>query len=82
MEVKSGEPLRAWDTAGKSVPLTDWNTLSVDGLFDNLERNADGDSEIQIAFDPRWHFPTSVRTVTRPGPDTWGIIEARGLRPM
>jgi len=82
MEVKRGEPLRAWDTAGKSVALTNWNTFSIDGLFDNLERKVYVDGEVQIGFDPRWHFPAYVNTIARPGPDTWGIIEARGLRPI
>lgn len=82
MEVRRGEPLRAWDTAGKSVALTNWNTFSIDGLFDNLERKVDVDGEVQVGFDPRWYFPAYVSTITLPGPDTWGIIEARGLRPI
>jgi len=80
MEVRGGQPLRAWDRAGKAVPITDWNTLSIDGLFDNLERSLDRQGLVDIAFDSRRHFPTYVRTVTLPGPDSWGIIEARGLR--
>jgi hypothetical protein len=82
IEVRSGQPLRAWDRAGKSVGLTDWNTLSIDGLYDNLERSVDINGEVQIAFDPRWHFPRYVRTVVLPGPDAWSITEARALRPM
>lgn len=82
MEVRRGELLRAWDTAGKSVALTSWNTVSIDGLFDNLERQVDVDGEVQVGFDPRWHFPAYVRTIALPGPDTWTIIEARGLRPI
>jgi hypothetical protein len=82
MDVRSGQPLRAWDRTGKSVGLTDWNTVSIDGLYDNLERSADINGEVQIAFDPRWHFPRYVRTVTLPGPDAWSITEARALRPM
>jgi hypothetical protein len=82
IEVRSSQPLRAWDRAGKSVALTNWNTFSIDGLYDNLERSADNDGEVQIAFDPRWHFPSYVRTIALPGPDTWSIIEARGLRPI
>src|SRR5215210_6448510 len=27
MEVRSGQPLRAWDRTGGAVALTDWNTL-------------------------------------------------------
>lgn len=82
MEVRRGQPLRAWDRAGKSVALTDWNTFSIDGLFEDLERTVDIDGEVQVAFDPRWHFPVYISTVRRPGPDQWSIIEARALRPI
>ena len=82
MEVRSGQPLRAWDGTGKSADLTDWNTFSIDGLYDNLERTVDINGEVQIAFDPRWHFPKYVRTTVLPGPDAWSIIEARALRPI
>ena len=82
MEVRNGRLLRAWDSAAKSAALNDWNTFSIDGLFDHLERTADIDGVVQVAFDPRWHFPAYVSTVRFPGPDTWAIIEARGLRPI
>ena len=82
MEVRSSRLLRARDSAGKSAALNDWNTLSIDGLFDHLERTVDIDGVVEVAFDPRWHFPAYVSTVRLPGPDTWGIIEARGLRPL
>lgn len=82
MEVRSGQLLRAWDRTGKSVGLTDWNTVSIDGLYDNLERSADINGEVQIAFDSRWHFPRYVRTTALPGPDSWSITEARALRPI
>jgi hypothetical protein len=82
MEVRTGQPLRAWDRNGKSVTLTDWNTFSIDGLYDNLERSTDINGEVQIAFDPRWHFPKYVRTVVHPGPDAWSIVEVRALRPI
>ena len=82
IEVRGGQPLRAWDRSGRPVAVTDWNTLSIDRLYDNLERSADNDGEVQIAFDARWHFPTHVRTVALPGPDAWSIVEARALRPI
>jgi hypothetical protein len=82
MEVRSGQPLRAWDRTGKPAALTDWNTFSVDGLYDNLERSVDINGEVQIAFDPRWHFPLYVRSVVLPGPDAWSITEVRALRPI
>jgi hypothetical protein len=81
IEVRNRQPLRARDAAGKSVPLTNGDTYSIDDMFDNLERMIDVDAEIQIAFDPRWHFPTHISTVRQPGPDNWSVVEARGLRP-
>ena len=81
MEVRAGQPLRAWDKAGNSAALTDWNTLSIDGLYDSLERSADINGQVQIAFDPRWHFPKYVYSVVLPGPDAWSTIEVRGFRP-
>jgi len=82
IEVRSGQPPRAWDRAGKAVPSSDWGTFSIDGLFDYLERSADRDAAVQVRFDPRWHFPTYVYTRGLPGPDMWSVIEARGLRPI
>jgi hypothetical protein len=81
MEVRGSEPLRAWDRTGRPVALTDWNTLSIDGLYDNLER-ADRDGVVQIDFDPRWHFPSYIGTSAARGPDTWSTTEARALRPF
>jgi hypothetical protein len=80
MDVRAGLPLRAWDRAGKSAGLTDWNTVSIDGLFDSLERSAGFNGQVQIAFDPRWHFPKYVYSVVLPGPDAWSTIEVRGFR--
>ncbi len=82
MEVRSGQLSRAWDVAGKPVALSDWNTFSIDTLFDMLERSAGMDGVVQVAFDPRWHFPADVRTVRLPGPDAWTVIDARGFRPL
>ena len=81
MDVRSGQPLRAWDRTGRAVALTDWNTLSIDGLFDSLEKTTDTNGEARIAFDPRWHFPIYVSISALPGPDMWSLIEARALRP-
>jgi hypothetical protein len=80
MEVRDGKLLRAWDRTGEAASLSDWSTFSIDGLYDNLERT-DIKGQVQIAFEPRWHFPKYVYTVVRPGPDTWSIIEAQGFRP-
>ena len=82
IDVRRDQPLRAWDRAGKPAALGDWNTFSIDGLFDMLEREVNMDGVVQVAFDPRWHFPAAVRTVSLPGPDRWTIIDVRGLRPL
>lgn len=82
MEVRSGQPLRAFDQAGKAVPITDWNTLSVDGLFDHLEAWTGRNGSVRVDFDPQWHFPAHINTAARPGPDMWGTYEARGFRPI
>lgn len=82
MEVRNSQLLRAWDRAGKPAALTDWNTFTIDGLYDNLERAANIDGEARIAFDSRWHFPKYVYTVVLPGPDSWSTIEVRGFRPI
>jgi hypothetical protein len=82
IEVRSGQPLRAWDRTGKPAAIIDWNTFSIDGLFDDLDRAADNAGEAQIAFDPRWHFPAYVRTAAARVPDAWSYIDVRGLRPI
>ena len=80
IEVRRNQPLRAFDRTGKPVLLTDWNTLRIDDLYANLERSIGRDREVQIAFDPQWHFPKYVRTVAIQGPDSWSIVDARALR--
>jgi hypothetical protein len=82
IEVRNGKAFKARDSAGKPVALTDWNTPSVDSLFAHVEATSGLDASVQITFDPRWHFPSYIRTVVRPGPDRWSIIEARDLRPI
>jgi hypothetical protein len=82
IEVRSGKPLRAWDRTGKPAAIIDWNTFSIDGLFEDLDRAADNAGEAQIAFDPRWHFPAYVRTAAPRVPDAWSYIDVRGLRPI
>jgi hypothetical protein len=81
MDVRSGKLVRAWDKRGRAVAITNWNTLSIDGLFDNLEGSVDRYGSVQITFDPRWHFPGYLSTAALLGPDSWGIIQARGFRP-
>jgi Family of unknown function (DUF6174) len=79
MAVRQGQPLQAWDPSGKNVALTDWNTLDIDALFDNLERSIAPNAMLQVMFDPRWHFASYVHTTVLPGPDMWGTVEARGF---
>lgn len=81
MDVRGGQPLRAFDRNGKPAPITDWNTLSIDALYDNLEQTADRNAVTRIAFDQRWHFPAYVSTSYLPGPDAWSIYEVRAFRP-
>ena len=82
IEARRGQPLHAWDRTGKAAALIEWNTFSIDTLFEMVDRAGDMDGVVQVAFDPRWHFPANVRTVRLPGPDAWTIIDARGLRPV
>lgn len=81
MDVRGGVLQRAWDRTGKQVSLTDWNTLSVDGLYDMLDRLAANSGRLQIAFDQRWHFPRYVYSSGLRLPDTWSMIEVGGFRP-
>ena len=80
IEVDNARVLRAWYPSGKSAELTDWNTISIDALYDNLERMGDKNFEVQIDFDSRWHFPTYTRASGARMPDGWSIIDARALR--
>ena len=77
MDVRGGSLVRAWDRTGRSLAITDWNTFSIEGLFDHLERFADQPANVEITFDPRWHFPARVSTARVPGPDAWATYEAR-----
>ena len=83
IEAREGKPFRAWYNTGQPASLTDWSVLSVDALYDNLQRSVERDARVQVAFDPRWHFPayTSTTASTRL-PDTWSIVEARAFRPF
>lgn len=82
IEVRRDQPLRAWDRTGKAVASTEWDTFSVEGLYDILDRSAEVNRVMQIAFDADRHFPAYVYTAALQLPDTWSIIEVRGLRPL
>jgi hypothetical protein len=82
VEVRGLKAVRAWDRNGGALSLTDWNTISIDDLYDNLERGVDRDGEVQIDFDSRWNYPSYVRTNAARVPDSWSILDARALRPL
>ena len=81
IEVRPDQPLRAWDRTGRQVRTTDWYTFTIDNLYDNLERVNDQQSQVQIAFDERWHYPRYLRT-SMIYPDAWGIILIRGFHAL
>ena len=82
IEVRRNQPLRAWDRTGKAAQLRDWDTFSIDQLFDNLDISAASNPTVQVGFDPALHFPAYAYTTASQLPDTWSIIEVRGLKPM
>jgi len=81
VEVRSGQPLRAWDRTGRPVNAREWYTFTIDDLYDNLGRVGNQQSQTQVAFDQRWHYPRYVRT-SMIYPDGWGIIQIRGFHPL
>ncbi|HJQ12413.1 MAG TPA: DUF6174 domain-containing protein [Gemmatimonadaceae bacterium] len=80
IEVRPNQPLRAWDSNGRRVNPGDWYTFTIDNLYDNLERINNQQSQVQIAFDERWHYPRYLRT-SMIYPDGWGITQIRGFQP-
>lgn len=82
IEARGGHPPRAWDARGRPTPYNDWDTFTVDELFDKLRQSVDRNGTVEIAFDSRWHFPAYVRTVMLPGPDMWSIVELRSFRTL
>jgi len=80
MEVRDRRLVRALDSNGRPVALTDWNTFSMDGLFDHLESWVGRNGSVEVVFDLRWHFPARVRTTTFPGPDAWSNMETRAFQ--
>lgn len=82
IQVRGVQAVQAWDKTGQPATLNDWNTVSIDALYDNLERSVDGDGVVQIVFDPRWHFPTHLYTNAARVPDSWGDVRATRLRPL
>lgn len=82
MEVRDRRLVRASDSNGKPVALADWNTFSVDGLFDHLEGWVGRNGSVEVMFDPRWHFPSRIRSTAFPGPDTWSNMETSAFQPL
>lgn len=81
VEVRPNQLLRAWDRTGRQVNARQWYTFTIDDLYDNLERVNNQQSQVQIAFDPRWHFPRYLRS-SMIYPDGWGITQIRGFKPL
>jgi hypothetical protein len=81
LEVRSGQPLKAWDRTGKRVSPTDWAAFTIDQLYDGLGQTNNQMSQVQIAFDESWHYPRYLRT-SMIYPDGWSITQIRALRPL
>ena len=80
IEVRDGRLVRAWDSTGRPVELTDWNTITIDRLFEVLDRAVDTNLAVRVAFEARWHFPTFIYTSGPRTPDGWSTFEARAPR--
>lgn len=81
VEVRANQPLSAWDRTGRRLNAREWYTFTIDELYDNLERVDSQQSQVQIAFDPHWHFPRYLRS-SMIYPDGWGITQIRGFKPL
>ena len=81
LEVRPGQPLKAWDRTGKRVSSTNWPAFTVDQLYDGMAQTNNQLSQVQIAFDERWHYPRYLRT-SMIYPDGWSITQIRALRPL
>lgn len=81
MEIRTGRPSRAWDNTGRPATRNDWTQFSIDQLFDGFNRPNDQLSQVQIAFDERFHYPRYLRT-SMIFPDGWSILQIRALQPI
>ena len=81
LEVRPGQPLKAWDRTGKRVSPNDWAVFTIDQLYDGVSQPNNQLSRVQIAFDERWHYPRYLRT-SMLMPDGWSITLIRALRPI
>jgi hypothetical protein len=81
LEVRPGQPLRAWDRSGKRVSPNDWAVFTIDQLYDGLSQTNNQMSQVQIAFEERLHYPRYLRT-SMIYPDGWSITQIRALRPI
>ena len=84
IEVRRGRVVALFDTAGKSLgtPREPWSLYTVEGLFDAVEQAARNNDVVQVAYDPRYHYPAQVRGDLKIGlPDDWFWIKASRLTP-
>ena len=81
LDVRPGRPSRAWDKTGRLSARNDWTQFNIDQLFDSFNRDNDQLSQVQIAFDERWHYPRFLRT-SMIYPDGWSIIQIRALQAL
>lgn len=82
LEVRRGQVVRARNSSGRPVGLTQDNKYSMDGLFDLLERKADHDDVVAVGFDDRWHYPRYISSDRRVGlPDDWSLYEVQDFTP-
>jgi hypothetical protein len=84
LEVRNGAAVALRDTTGKSLgkPREPWSRYTVDGLFDAVEQGARRNDVIDVAYDPRYDYPTSIRGDAKVGQvDDWYWVRASRLTP-
>ena len=81
IQVRDGRVVRAQDGTGRTLKTPDPDAPSIDQMFDNLTRLITADRMlVNLAFDPRWHFPAYLSTSMAGLPDAWSITEIRAFR--
>jgi len=82
LEVRDGIPVALRDTMGKSLgaPREPWSRYTVEGLFDFIERGARTFDVLEVTYDSRLDYPTSVRGDAKRGQvDDWFTVTADRL---
>lgn len=85
LEVRDGVARALYDTTGKSLgaPREPWSLYTVEGLFDQVERHARSSDVIEVVFDGRYGYPTSIRGDAKVGQvDDWFTVTASRLTPL